>query len=335
MYVSDCLESLLDASKTRELVRTECMTVLDDLPTGIASELRPLAEYVGGKCMGYPAVWFVERALDVPHQELRDILRRSRTALMVSLSTSLADDFLDRNEAAGANHLMVFYLLLLDPITNERRASAEVRHFLRSEIVDAMELFVGPRKPISAIAPGAGVEILRQVTRRRGKRIGNFHRMIAFELLTEMGVSESMRSQVVRDAGRFGDWCAFLDDAIDVEQDIEEGHISSFPVCALLALHPGARQLLLEKQIDALAPLLASHELSAMIQVQLAASLGEIEASTREYAVRLAEALGRLRHSLAAELASLRSKAHAEYMGKLLASQHSPQFGRVSAGGSL
>jgi hypothetical protein len=319
VYVSDYLETLLDGSSVRQLVRSECEALVERLPAHLLEHLRPVASYIGGKCMGYPAIWFIQAALGTDEATLAQVLHRSPTALFVSLSTSIADDFLDRNEDVNAAHLTLMYLLLLDPITRSERCSQTASRALMDEVVDVIDLFVtspaeDQRRPSSA---------------RRGKRIGNFHAAIAAEMVEGLGVPEPSRREIIEGARRFGEWCALLDDVIDIEQDIEERIVDSFPIEAMLTHFPEARPVVFRRDIAGLGNLLVAPELSETLVERLVSDLDYIEAITPSASPLLGQKFWVMRNRLQSGIGSLRRRAHDEVVQRRGLAAEAVGVGRV------
>ncbi len=308
MYVSDLLEPLLDAAAVRALVREQCLRVVDRLPRHVQPHLRPVAEYTGGKCMGYPAVWFTQQACGLTDEATKAWLERAPTALFLSLSTSIADDFLDRDEPVSAEHLMFFYALILESLRARSTRCDGVFERIYEEMTGAMDLFVGPAR--DSVSVGS-----------RGKRIGNFFEMIAFELFAAGDVASGHAEAIVRDAGRFGEWCGALDDAIDVEQDIRGGQRDSFPIAALAALDPAAADRIRCRDVAGVSGWLTSPDLSAMTAAHLEERLLVIEGEAGVYSAALAARLAVIRQQLPSLVASVRQDAHAAYRRQLSASQ--------------
>jgi hypothetical protein len=316
MYVSDYLETLLDGSRVRQFVRSECEALVERLPPRLHEHLQPIASYIGGKCMGYPAVWFIQAALGADDSALVRALRRSPTALFVSLSTSIADDFLDRNEAVHGAHLTFMYLLLLEPLTRRERCSPSAARALMEEVVDVIDLFVGPQSVGEERAVHAASQ-LQPTSARRGKRIGNFHAAIAAEVLEELGAPESSRKEIIEATRLFGEWCALLDDVIDIEQDIEERIVDSFPIAAMINHFPEARPVVFRRDIAGLGELLVAPELSETLVERLISDLDYIESVTPAASPVFGEKFSEIRERLQSGIGSLRRRAHEEAVERM------------------
>lgn len=78
VYVSDVLETVLDAGKTRAAVRNHCKVILRGVPQLPETELEDCLHYIAGKCMGYPAIWLVEQALDLNEEDIGSVIDRLR-----------------------------------------------------------------------------------------------------------------------------------------------------------------------------------------------------------------------------------------------------------------
>lgn len=203
-YVSDALELLLDAGDARRAVRAFAMHLLDAAPPKLRAQLEPVAAYVGGKCMGYPAVWFLQQLLDDENCDARAIVERCRGTLCMSLSTSIVDDLEDRDEDAGSECLGFLYVLLGEPAFAQCASPNAMRYLYRA--IDA------------CLNPGSQPDSLAA----RGDRIGAFYAMIAADALRDVWSAE--QTAVGVEATRaFGDICAHLDDWMDVERDLAQG----------------------------------------------------------------------------------------------------------------
>lgn len=212
-YVSDVLEELLDAASTREAVRAYCRSLIRELSPALRTPLEPIADYVGGKCMGYPAIWFLERLLAQP---ARAIIERCRSALCVSLSTSIVDDLADRDESFGPEYLAFLYVLVGEAVHTGTRD-----HAVRKRLHHALDVCLNPDAPLASAR-----------TARRGNRIGAFYAMIATSAVG--GLLGPSRAAVAVDAtARFGEICAHLDDWMDAQRDLERGAVENVAVALL------------------------------------------------------------------------------------------------------
>src|SRR5579863_4253090 len=161
LYVSDVLESLLDASSVRSAVRDHCVGLLASLDPALRRRLAPHAWYVGGKCMGYPAVWLLRQFFGPQAVSLDALIARAEPALSVSLTTTIVDDLFDGDETIPAEYVAVLYVLIAKSAFGARPHDAD-RLFERS-LLDALEVCINPAGP--------------DQPQRRGNRIGHFFRM--------------------------------------------------------------------------------------------------------------------------------------------------------------
>ena len=214
-YVSDVLEPLLAAADARSAVREHCACLLDSLEPHLQRRLGRAAHYVGGKCMGYPAIWLLQMVLEPRGASLRAIVDRSEPALTVSLTTSIVDDLMDRDEPVDEECVGLLYLLM---------TSAAFRTSSSSDIAAAQRAFLGKALDVCA-GSGEGPD----ADTRRGDRIGHFFRMIAAGPASAW-LSGREADALVEATGRFGAFCAHLDDWIDRERDEAAGVSSNVAV---------------------------------------------------------------------------------------------------------
>jgi len=202
-YVSDVLEGLLDASETRAAMRAHCIGLLRELPPKMRLELEPVAAYVGGKCMGYPAIWFLELLLRDRGIARNEIVRRAGTTFALSLSTSIVDDLADDDETLGSEYLAFLYVLLGQRLFAERHADTDSLHAL----YHALDVCLNPTAERGAYSEA-----------RRGDRIGAFYGLIAARVLDGV-FSPEQASAAVEAITQFGEACAHIDDWMDLERD--------------------------------------------------------------------------------------------------------------------
>jgi hypothetical protein len=258
-YVSDILESLLEATAERNAVRKHCLRMLEALDVPTRERLAPTAGYVGGKCMGYPAVWFLKRALGGDSVPVDSLVTLCEPALSISLTTSIVDDMVDADEIVAAEYGGFLYVLLAQAVYGVpghgkagRTAAAD---FLRR----ALEVCRDQSR--SEEAPAA-----------RGDRIGHFYRMIATCAAERLPMPAGRRIVIVESAGRFGRCCAHLDDWLDAARDAEHGIRANVVLSggtAAVSTDDGraARiEALLGDELDAIGTLLPSRQTPALSQ---------------------------------------------------------------------
>ncbi len=196
------LEGFLNAASSRAAVRAYCVGLLATTPETLRARLGAVAEYVGGKCMGYPAVWFLERILQ---EEPEAIVERCRAPLCLSLSTSIVDDLADGDEPLGPEYLAYLYILIGQAASTGCGADTLAR------LHRAIETCLDPKPAANA-----------HVAERRGDRIGAFFAMIA-----ETAVAQRLPSAraliAIEATARFGEICAHIDDWMDAQRDLYRG----------------------------------------------------------------------------------------------------------------
>jgi len=232
LYASDVLEPLLDAGAVRSAVREHCVRLLDHADPGLRNRLMPAARYVGGKCMGYPAIWFLERMLGPRGISLGGIIERSEPALSVSLTTSIVDDLVDRDESIIAEYVAFLYVLIAHAAFEAPTAPRTDLRPQRALLDRALDVCMDPNAAGGSAA-------------RRGNRIGHFYRMIAHGP-ADAFLPEQAASVVVEAVGRFGEFCAHVDDWIDMERDLERGVNENVALSLLRSLrkaHASAKRI--------------------------------------------------------------------------------------------
>jgi hypothetical protein len=234
-YVSDVLEGLLDAAETRRAVRAYCVRLLDSLDAPLRAQLESSATYVGGKCMGYPAIWFIERLLAQDGVSVESILERCSVTLCISLTTSIVDDLADGDEPFGSAYLAYLYVLIAKAALDGHAADPDARN----RLYHALDVCLNP-----------GASTASDVIERRGKRIGAFFQMIAGDVLGELWTPE--RTNVALGViGRFGEICAHIDDWMDAERDLARGISDNTTLVLLsgrLGAAPAAKDLALHRE---------------------------------------------------------------------------------------
>jgi hypothetical protein len=212
-YVSDVLEGFLDAGATREATRAYCRGLIADVPSGLRVPLAPIAEYVGGKCMGYPAIWFLEQLLIEP---ARTIIGRCRSSLCVSLSTSIVDDLADGDESFGPEYLAFLYVLIGEAIHAGTGDDSS-----RALLLRALDVSLNPE------ASSAHERAVR-----RGERIGAFFAMIAASAVRGV-LPESRAAVAIQATVQFGEVCAHIDDWMDAPRDLRLGTLENVALALL------------------------------------------------------------------------------------------------------
>ncbi len=268
-YVSDVLESLLDARAARDAVRAYVLSIVASTPPHLRTAVERIAAYIGGKCMGYPAIWFLEQALE---QDPAAIIERCTGTLCVSLSTSIVDDVADGDETYGSEHLAMLYVLIGEAaFSSPRRVQAQAR--LHEALESCLDSYEGPCN--------AG---------RRGDRIGAFFAMIAADAVSGT-TSEEYARRLSQGARSFGRLCAHVDDAMDVQRDLEHGSTQNVALLLLreyLGYAPSRPDLISE-----------SSTLDRLIGSLLATSVDDTIAPLREIgAHRAVDAMQQLRGRL-------------------------------------
>lgn len=213
LYASDVLEPLLGAAACRRAVRNHCLELLrDTVDPKLQRRLTDVAWYIGGKCMGYPAIWLMALVFEPRGMTLPVLIERCEPALSVSLTTSIVDDLMDRDEQINEEHVGLLYVLLSHASYGAPTSSIAAAE-QRAHLNRALEVC-------------SGATASEDAHDRRGDRIGHFFRMIAAAgAASSLPASEA--SVLTEAAGVFGRFCAHLDDWIDLERDRERGENSN------------------------------------------------------------------------------------------------------------
>jgi hypothetical protein len=236
LYVSDFLAELIDASEVREIVRGQCEGILFDVPQKTADQLREPLKYISGKCMGYPAIWFASNALQLNEDGIVSRLSRNPGPLYISLTTSIADDFIDRDENIKSAHMMLLYLFVFSSLRHRHWFNGEVLEAYQRLIYPLVGAFVGENHSRAHLQ----IEELEKQADRSAWRIGNFFETIVRGFMIDD--AHELRS-TVSDLGReFGNWCSHLDDVVDVERDILSGDTFTYPMFVLTRHSPALAQ---------------------------------------------------------------------------------------------
>ncbi len=302
LYVSDVLEQLIDGTEIRELVRQHCRAVLAPLSPNVQAKLSEPLRYSAGKCMGYPAVWLVQKALDASLPEMSERLGRSPGPLYISLTTSIADDYLDREPNVRPAHMMILYLFVFGALAEPRWMHAEQLDHWRRNIFPLIEWFIlNQGENVRASESAAFVELA-------GRRIGAFFEAIAYGLVGGEGSASGKR--IVSLAGDFGCWCSDLDDIIDVEADIAAGaHVTS-PIKLVMDHSPALRQAVIECNADACLPVIHSEGfMSALAERQFDRLSALVHKAESAGLTSLAQAFVGVKSRLARTLLEIQTRA--------------------------
>lgn len=269
MFVSDFYLDLFpkQINKVRGIAIDEALKLLDKVPAHIKNALEPVAKYIGGKCMGHPAIWVVQKSLNLSHNEIRSYLSDSKMALFWSLSTSLSDDFIDKDEEVSGRHLMFFYLLLLDIVMTDDEKKKETKDFIFKNSIKVMDLFI--EQNFKKLVAENRKKELFQRSREQVLRIGLFHEMIAFELLENFKFEKEFKDNIIKVAGLLGNWCALLDDCLDVEKDMHNNHYATYPIFLFLDEYPELRNDVVKKDFTKLSPYLNSDKFNNLLKNEL------------------------------------------------------------------
>lgn len=247
-YVSDILSNLIEADDVRQLVREQCATILADVPPETAGRLREVLRYFSGKCMGFPAVWLVASALDLSNEQVADRLVRQPGPLYISLTTSIADDFIDREDNVSAAHMMLLYLLVFGALRQPHWLHGEMLDAYRSRIYPLIGAFVADRP----LERARTIAELRRSAEESSWRIGNFFETIVRGLTIE---DRDEARAAIADLGRsFGNWCSHLDDVVDVERDILAGDTLTYPIFLLSQESPRLADAVRARDLGACLP---------------------------------------------------------------------------------
>ncbi|MDP5279855.1 hypothetical protein Q9Q95_13050 [Sphingomonas sp. DG1-23] len=220
-YVSDLLLQIVDAADTRRRVRDECLRLLEPLEPIEQAQLRPLLGYYGGKCMGYPAIWAVSRALGLDTEREAWLIAQVRATLFINITTSIVDDLFDQDESAQVEHLGVLYLLIFEAMLTAQWSP-----------------------DFAAPARTAFVRAWRNVTQRvevhdakairvRGQRIGAFFALTAEACAAALDLPAERTRILVDLIESFGNLCGHIDDVLDVATDLARGETANAVLLAL------------------------------------------------------------------------------------------------------
>lgn len=243
-YVSDLLADLIGAEMVRDIVRNHCAAILVDVPEKTAERLRAPLHYIAGKCMGYPAVWIASTALDLTPEAIVDRLRCQPGPLYISLTTSIADDFIDKDENITAAHMMLLYLFMFSALRHPHWFSGELLATYQRLIYPLIGAFVGD-PPLAETGTRVEMELRAE---RSSWRIGNFFETIVRALTIDD--REETRSAVAEVGRVFGNWCSHLDDVVDVERDVLSGDTFTYPLFLLTEHSPALARAVRNRDLD-------------------------------------------------------------------------------------
>ena len=207
-YVSDALESLLSAGDVREIVRETITAYLNKYDGGVESALIDRAKYYSAKCMGYPAVWFLSKAVgaktDLRRKELIGAVSQT---LLFSLSTSIADDFIDGDEDISEKDMFLFYVLIIGILTDIRSDTNSSQIILKTSNRLLLPILAKDSDDIDADIKFASTD-----------RIGFFFEMIFEEYFDRF--PNDCSEHLTLASRFFGRICCLIDDCIDFDKDI-------------------------------------------------------------------------------------------------------------------
>lgn len=228
-YVSDILAELLDAEEVRRLVRAEIGGAISDLPSDVRRRLAPLGGYYGGKCMGFPAIWLLKHALGLDRDACATLIHDHRAVLWLCLTTSIADDIIDGDEAVSREHMCLWYQLVFEALAANQWTRGGFDRAAGRVIGTVMREFLCSNSPREDLTTTDRI-------RTRGNRIGRFHGLIARSVVNSIAVPRTYGNTIVETAEKFGVWCAHLDDLLDVYRDRQGGEAENV-ILVLLAAH--------------------------------------------------------------------------------------------------
>ncbi len=228
VYVSDFLDSLLGAASERALVRRITNRAIENLP----GEIGDLAEYYGGKCMGYPAVWLIRHALKIEEDVLAEQAEACKASIFLSLTTSIVDDWLDKDTEVSIAPVSLMYMLMVGGISGSHAATFPSEESLKKlrEITEHLLLV----EKCAVLSHQKKYRLSSSIAKVSGMKIGHFHELIAREFCKTAPISDQKAQALWDLSNKFGCWCAFLDDLIDVRSDYILGNWVSVPVLNLV-----------------------------------------------------------------------------------------------------
>lgn len=305
IYVSDILEGLLDAKNVRIIARDVTASLIGE----IHPKFDPITYYIGGKCMGYPCIWLLQQALDLSLQDVRDYLSSNYTSFFISLSTSIGDDLVDKDENTHIGHLGLFYLLLIKGLTSDSN-NKEVNNVIYDKGLQVMMGMLNDK--IEQIE-----RTVIDVDYKFGLKIGAFFKMMAYEFL--LGKTNVPNKDVLLEiCERFGCWCSALDDFIDIERDIENKQYFTKPIIDIISQGEKAKEAILNYDILAISEYLSMEETLWSNINRLVSELEELATMSRENGFdTLAMKLEGITISLPETLVNVRLTANSLWTSKI------------------
>lgn len=251
IYVSDFLENLIDGHDVRNLVREQSREILKGVPEPAYSKLFDALDYWGGKCMGYPAVWLVQKAMHWNLPQTCSAVSCYPGSLYVSLTTSIMDDFLDRDQDVGPSDLMLAYMFFFTALRQPHWFAGDIAAVYFQSVYPLVASFVSD----APIRDKGDISSLYDRAAISGRRIGAFFETIACALVPR---DAPQRDSIIELAGAFGEWCSMLDDLIDIELDLTQKSQVTVPLALLSAKSMRLAEAVARGDFDACKPTIAS-----------------------------------------------------------------------------
>lgn len=228
MYVSDLIETFFPGiANVRDMLRS-CVVDFFYKPSDEVSEyIISRLNHYGGKCMGYPSVWFVASCLGYDNEaELMSLIKASLPAIILSLSTSIMDDLFDGNENVFIEDVIIFYYMMAYLITALRDDSYAYEQVLMAIQKAASNIVFMKTKKLN-LADDLNINTMATVN---SDKIGIFYECIASCLIKSVDLDPTKKQDIIELTKYFGRWCAEIDDAIDTIDDLENGVTDTYPI---------------------------------------------------------------------------------------------------------
>ena len=148
-----------------------------------ARRLHRVAHHYGGKRMAFPALWILQHSFRLSLSAVYSALLSNPFPVVLSLSTSIMDDFLDGEINGPSESLMLCYALLL----SARCTSASNYRDIDDLIIPLVDTFLADPTDNGASSVAAIVRAESSLS----LRIGNFHRLIARNDIVRSGPRKS------------------------------------------------------------------------------------------------------------------------------------------------